>query len=60
MYKREKWVDEKTGIVVQARTQDRIEAWIHAPNGPIYKTNDLMDTHTIVKIANMTTLSLDE
>lgn len=60
MYKREKWVDEKTGIVVQARTQAHIKAWIHASDGPIYKTNDLMDVHTIVKIANITTLSLDE
>ncbi|WP_286833406.1 hypothetical protein [Sphingobacterium sp. UBA7038] len=58
LFKREQWVDRKTGIVLEARLQTRIITWIKDDRRPIGKSNLAKDSETIVSLANITTLKL--
>ena len=58
LFKREQWVDHKTGIVVKARIQTRIVAWIHDLRKPINISNAEKDKNMIVSLAHIMTFKL--
>lgn len=58
LFNREQWVDRQTGIVLGARLQTRIIAWIQDKRKPIAKSNLDKDNETIVSLANITIFKL--
>jgi hypothetical protein len=58
LFKREQWVDQKTGIVVKARTQTRIVAWIHDLRKPINISNADNDANMVVSLAHIVNFML--
>ncbi len=58
LFKREQWVDQKTGIVVKARIQTRIVAWIHDLRKPINISNADKDNNMVVSLAHIVTFKL--
>src|SRR5690606_27665350 len=60
LFKREQWVDRQTGIVLGARLQTRIIAWIQDQRKPIAKSNLGKDNETIVSLASITTFKLND
>jgi hypothetical protein len=60
LFKREQWVDAQTGIVVQARTQTRIVAWVRDLRQPIGPSNADKDNHMVVSLAQTVNFSLKQ
>lgn len=58
LYKREQWVDQNTGIVLKARIQTRIVAWIQDVRKPIPETNLDKDNEMIVSLAHIVNFKL--
>jgi hypothetical protein len=58
LFKREQWVDMATGIVVKARMQNRILAWIQDVRKPVDKSNADKDNNMIMSLAQSITLDL--
>jgi hypothetical protein len=58
LFKREQWVDVATGIVVKARMQNRILAWIQDVRKPVDKSNADKDNNMIMSLAQSITLDL--
>jgi len=60
LFKREQWVDMQSGMVVKARLQTRVIAWIQDTRKPVATNNADKDNEMIVSLANITTFSLNE
>lgn len=58
LFKREQWVDMETGIVVKARTQTRIVAWIHDLRKPVNLSPKDKDNNMIVSLAHIVNFKL--
>lgn len=51
LFKREQWVDAKTGIVQKARTQSRVLAWVQDTRKPVDNSNADKDNNMIMSLA---------
>lgn len=60
LFKREQWVDAETGLVLEAKLQTRIIAWIQDKRKPIGKRNLDKDNESIISLANITTFRLSD
>ncbi|MBL1409404.1 hypothetical protein [Sphingobacterium faecale] len=60
LFKREQWVDQKTGVVLEAKQQTRIITWIQDNRKAVGISNLDKDNETIVSIANITTFTLKD
>lgn len=58
LFKREQWVDAETGVVLSARAQSRIIAWIEDQREPIPNNNADKDNEMIVSLASTITFKL--
>jgi len=58
MFKREQWVDQENGIVVKARTQTRIIAWIHDLRKPVPVKNVDKDYQMLISMAYVVNFTL--
>ncbi len=58
LFKREQWVDHKTGIVLKARAQIRVIAWIHDLRKPVPEKNADKDNEMIVSLAHIVNFQL--
>lgn len=57
LFKREQWVDDQ-GIVIRARTQTRVIAWIQDTRRPIAAKNADKDNEMIVSLAHIVNFNL--
>lgn len=58
LFKREQWVDSKKGIVIKAKSQTRIIAWIHDLRKPIPEKNVDKDNEMIISLAHIVNYKL--
>lgn len=58
LFEREQWVDQSTGIVVEARIQTRIVAWIRDLRIPLGQNDEDNDQHMVVSLAHVVTFKL--
>lgn len=58
LFKREQWVDTKTGIVRKARLQYRIIAWVRDDRKPDFASNADKDNNMIVSLAHVINFNL--
>lgn len=58
LFKREQWVDSKTGIVQRARLQYRVVAWIKDDRKPDFASNADKDNNMIVSLAHVVNFKL--
>lgn len=56
--KREQWVDSETGVVLKARAQTRVIAWIHDKRKPVPDKNADKDNEMIVSLAHIVDFQL--
>jgi hypothetical protein len=60
LFKREQWVDAETGLVLEARLQTRIIAWIQDKRKPIGKSNFDKDNEALISLASLTNFRLSD
>lgn len=60
LYEREQWVDKATGLVVEARIQTRIVAWIRDSRVPVAANDQDNDGHMVVSLAHIAAFSLSD
>jgi hypothetical protein len=58
LFKREQWVDSKTGIVHKARVQYRVVAWIRDDRKPDFASNADKDNSMIVSLSHVVNFNL--
>lgn len=58
LFKREQWVDTETGVVLKARAQTRVIAWIHDLRKPVPNKNADKDNEMIVSLAHIVDFQL--
>jgi hypothetical protein len=58
LFKREQWVDRSTGIVVKARIQTRIVAWLRDLRKPLGANNEINDENMVTSLAHIATFIL--
>ncbi|MBZ4190887.1 hypothetical protein [Niabella beijingensis] len=58
LFKREQWVNAATGVVMKARTQTRVLAWIADARKPVDKSNADKDNNMILSLAQTITAEL--
>lgn len=58
IFRREQWVDMETGLVVEAKNQVRLIAWIKDKDKPVGNNNADKDNEMIVSLAHVTQLKL--
>lgn len=58
LFEREQWVDQSTGIVVAARIQTRIVAWIRDLRTPVAPNDEANDGHMVISLAHIATFKL--
>ena len=58
LFKREQWVDSKKGIVIKAKSQTRIIAWIHDLRKSIPEKNVDKDNEMIISLAHIVNYKL--
>lgn len=57
MLRREQWVDKETGLVLKAKTQSRIIAWIHDLRRSVGVSNDAKDIEMVSSFAHIITFT---
>jgi len=58
LFKKEQWIDSATGIVVRAKNQTRLIAWIEDVRKPVGNTVALKDNDMIVSLAHVVEFKL--
>ncbi|HEY0771077.1 MAG TPA: hypothetical protein VGD31_12165, partial [Sphingobacteriaceae bacterium] len=58
LFKKEQWVDVRTGVVIKARNQSRILAWIEDTRKKVDLSNADKDNSMILSLAQIITLDL--
>lgn len=58
LFKREQWVNAATGVVVKARTQSRVLAWVQDTRKTVDKSNADKDNNMILSLAQTITMEL--
>lgn len=58
LFKKEQWVDARTGVVIKARNQSRILAWIEDTRKKVDLSNADKDNSMILSLAQIITLDL--
>lgn len=58
LFKREQWVDQKSGVVIKAKIQTRLIAWIQDLQRPVPKRNADKDNEMIVSLAHVVNFKL--
>lgn len=58
LFKREQWVDQESGIVLKARAQIRVIAWIHDLRKPVPEKNADKDNEMIISLAHIINFNL--
>lgn len=58
LFKREQWVNVATGVVIKARTQSRVLAWVQDTRKTVDKSNADKDNSMILSLAQTITMEL--
>ncbi|MBO9595138.1 MAG: hypothetical protein J7599_19695 [Niabella sp.] len=58
LFKREQWVDVVTGVVIKARTQSRVLAWVQDTRKAVDNSNADKDNNMILSLAQTITMEL--
>jgi hypothetical protein len=58
LFEREQWVDQNTGIVIEARIQTRVVAWIRDLRMPVEPNDEANDGHMVISLAHIATFKL--